>query len=199
MITKFDTFINEGNVISWIRNKFSKNKPLEEPNDEVPVVQPIKAPKKVYEKPDDDIGEWIIKNLKVVDEKKLKHEYDWDALKKKSMFDPCETWTYTITRIEKKLNELDPYGEEDWGDEDARGKKSVNILIKKYTSSSYEKYYLVRVNNQSINVSTKIVDKITELLNEPKERRREEIRRRDKEIEDEKKNKLRGELFEKIK
>ncbi len=187
MLTKFELFL-EGKWFGGGRAaKAGPNAPVVVPNQE-------QAKKKVYDKPDDDIIEWMINYLKKtgVDETKLTDDYNLSP----KTFEPKQWWEYKFIK-QGKTNPLDPYGEEDWPG--ATGNKQINIRIEKRSllGDKYEYYYRFKVNDNDLDVSEKYIKRIVELLDAPKEARRLAREKREAEAKKSKNDAIRRDLFEK--
>jgi hypothetical protein len=187
MVIKFEKYLNEG----WLfRRKKQVETVIQQPelNPEIP--EELLLPS--IESSDDDIGIWIIKKLrKGIDETQYKTEY---ILGVKKAGDIKEYWEYNLVK-NNKFNELDPYGEENWGTEELPN--SFKIYIEKRISffniNTY-RYYL-KINDESLDMSVPVILEIIRILEKPKKDRNSERFDRIKREEKEKKDKLRKQLM----
>jgi hypothetical protein len=154
----------------------------------IKTTESIKYPDPIYKKPDDDIALWIVGKLeRGVDESKYETKYTLGDVSYK----PKEYWAYEIMKP-SVIRPEDPFGEENYGES-----APFNIRIEKY-EYSYEKYtyyYNLKLNNESLDVSEKLIIKIIDLLEAPLNKRTSENSLKIKNEEKARKDKIRKELF----
>jgi hypothetical protein len=140
---------------------------------------PPTPPKPMEVKEDDDIGDWIINKL----------ETDPDASKLEIKgYGLSRSYEYVFVNKKSTIpNENDPYGEENWNEED-----NINLLI---TGEGEERSTYISMNNQHLLISKEKIKRIISLLTELSERKRREIE--EQRIRDirERKARLRQKLF----
>jgi len=133
-LSTYDNFINEGLF-------FGKKKPKEE-----------------YEQDDDLIYQIINKLEKGINLRFLKYDcqYHYSAIKTNDRRDIL-SYTYRITK--NKLNPLDPYGEEQWGDETENIMELV-IKISREREDSDKNKRVIKINSVEQTVSDKAFYKL---------------------------------------
>lgn len=142
-------------------------------------------------KPDDDIITKIIRIIRKQGVDERRYRVEWPD-SKDSSWKPDKIYNYVIERTPEINKEIDPYGEEDWGEN-----KRITIRIDehRYTISKWESYYIFYVNNRHLDVSESNIRTLINILEKPgkiREEKREKEKARAKRTAN---NDLRREIF----